>query len=84
MMYSGEQAIEIVKVRHVSLDAGHISSDHLDRRGQLGLTALRDEDVGAFAHKPLRRGKANTAIATRNERDFSFKLSHVTSPLEFV
>src|SRR5215468_1111580 len=73
----GEQAIEIVKVRHVSLDAGHISPDLLHRRGQLGLTAPRDEDVGAFAHKPLRRGKANAAIATRNERDFSFKLAHV-------
>jgi hypothetical protein len=31
----------------------------------------------AFAHKLLRRGKANAAIATSNERNFSFKLTHV-------
>src|SRR5262249_47141367 len=76
----GEQAIEIVKVRHVSLDAGHISPDLLHRRSQLGLTAPRDEDVGAFAHKPLRRGKANATVATSNECNFSFKLPNFFSP----
>jgi len=36
-----------------------------------------DEDVGAFAHEPFRRGKANAAIATRNERDFRSSLPNV-------
>src|SRR5262245_28942580 len=73
----GEEAIEVAEVTHVSLDAGHIASDLLDRRRRLGLTAPGDEDVGAFLHELLRRGQANAAIATRNECDFSFKLAHV-------
>src|SRR5262245_45156526 len=72
-----EEAIQIAQVRHVSLDAGHIAADLLYRPSQLRLTAPRDEDVGAFVHKLLRRGKANTAIATRNEGNFSFQLVHI-------
>src|SRR5882757_47181 len=72
-----EQAIKVAKVRHVSLYAGYISSDLLYRRGQFGITTPRDEDMRAFAHKPLRRRKANAAIATGNECDFSLKPVHV-------
>src|SRR4029077_12223272 len=54
-----EEAIEIVKVRHVSLDAGDISSDLFYRPSQLGLAAPGDEDVGALADKLLCRRKAN-------------------------
>src|SRR5207245_891725 len=72
-----EEAIKIAQVRHVSLYAGYISADLLDRRRQLRLTAPRDEDVCAFVHKSLRRGEADAAVATRNEGNFSFKLTHV-------
>src|SRR5262249_37391982 len=64
-------------VRHVSLDAGHIASDLLDRGRRLGLTAPGDEDVGAFLHEPLRRRETDAAVATRDECDFSFKFAHV-------
>src|SRR5258708_20455126 len=72
-----EQAIKIAKVVHVSLYARYISSDLLDRRCQLRVTARRYEDVRAFAHKLPRRRKANAAIAARNEGNFSFKLAHL-------
>ena len=65
------------KNRHVALYAGYISSDLLYRRSQLRITAPRYEDVRAFVHKLLRRRKADAAIATRNECNFSFKLTHV-------
>jgi hypothetical protein len=71
-----EQAIEIAKVRHVSLHAGYVSSDLLDRRGQLSIAASRDEDVRAFLHKLLRRRKADAAIAAGDECNFSFELAH--------
>ena len=71
-----EQAIKIAKVRHVSSYAGHIVSDLLYRRSQLWITAPCYEDVRAFVHKLLRRRKANAAIATSNECNFSFKLTH--------
>src|SRR5262245_53060062 len=72
-----EETIKIAEVRHVSLDAGHISSDLLDRRSQLRLTAPRDEDVRAFMHKLLRGRQANAAAAASNNCDFSLKLTHV-------
>src|SRR6266478_127503 len=76
-----ELAIKIGEVRHVSLYAGYISSDLLNRRSQLRISTPRDEDVRAFVHKLLCRRKANAAITTSNECDFSFKLAHVFSPL---
>jgi hypothetical protein len=72
-----EEAIKIGKIRYISLHARDISSDFFYRPSQLRLTAARYEDVRAFVHKLLRRGKANAAIATGNERNFSFKLVHV-------
>ncbi len=72
-----EEAIKIAKVRHVSLYAGHISSDFLDRRSQFRITAPGYEDVRAFFHKLLRRRKTDAAIAASNERDLSFKLTLV-------
>jgi hypothetical protein len=73
----GKEAIQIVKVRHVSLHAGYISFNLLYRRRQLRRTASRDKNVRAFIYELLRRGKAKAAIATGNERDFSFKFVHV-------
>src|SRR5262249_184650 len=72
-----EEAIEAAELRPVSLDANHISPDLLHRRGQLGLTAPGDEDVGAFLHELLRRRETDAAVATRDECNFSFKLAHV-------
>jgi molybdate transport system ATP-binding protein len=65
------------KVRHVSLYASYISSDLLYRRSQLRFTAPHYEDVRAFVHKLLCGRKANAAIATGNQCNFSFKLVHV-------
>src|SRR5215472_3837517 len=73
----GNQAIEIVKVRHISSDGGDVAPDLLDRRRQLGLTPARDEHVGAFVHELLRRREANAAIAASYECNFSFELTHV-------
>src|SRR5262249_34928728 len=58
-------------------DGGDVAPDLLDRRGQLGLTASRDEDVGAFVHEPLRRRQADAAAAARHESGFPFELGHV-------
>src|SRR5437016_2620367 len=73
-----EEPIKIAKVRRVPLYGGYIFSDLLYRRSQLLLTAPRYEDVRALVHKLLRRRKANAAIATGNECNFSFKLTHVS------
>src|SRR5262245_41482595 len=41
------------------------------------VTASSYKNVRAFVDKLFRRGKANAAIAASNERDFSFKLTHI-------
>src|SRR6267142_338053 len=71
-----EQAIEIGRVRHVSLHAGDISAERFHRRGQLGLAPPRDVDVGAFVHELLRGREADAATATGDERDFPVELAH--------
>src|SRR5262249_24080021 len=72
-----EQAIEIVKVRHISSDGGDVAPDLLDRHRQLGLTPARDEHVGTFVHELLRGREANAVIAASNECNFSFELTYV-------
>ena len=72
-----EEAIKIAQVRHVAVDAGDMAADLLDRCSSLWTTAPRDEDIRAFVHKLLRRRQANTAIATRDEGNFSFQLPHI-------
>src|SRR5262249_10462168 len=76
----GEQAIEIVKVRHISSDGGDVAPDLLDRRRQLGLTPAGDEAVGRFVDELPGRRQANATITTGNECNFSFDLAHVSSP----
>jgi hypothetical protein len=71
-----EEAIEIVKVRHVSLYAGDISSDLFYRPSQLRLAAPRDEDVRALVHKLLCRRKANAGTAAGNQCNLSRKPAH--------
>src|SRR5499427_6383811 len=79
----GEQAIEIVKVRHISSDGGDVAPDLLDRRRQLELTPACDKDVGAFVDELLGRRQTNATITTGNECNFSFELAHVSSPLSY-
>src|SRR5262249_50318305 len=77
LLHCLEQAVEVCEVRDVALNSGDGLADLLDGGVKLTLAAARDEDVRAFAHKLLRRREANAAIATSNECNFSFELTHV-------
>jgi hypothetical protein len=70
-----EEAIKI-GVCHVFLHARHVLPDLLHRRSQLRLAASRNENVRAFVDETLRGRKTNPAIASGDECDFSFKLTH--------
>src|SRR5712691_266301 len=72
-----EEAVEIAKVRHVAVYAGHVASDLLYCRLQLRITASRYEDGGALRDERLRGGQANAARATRDECGLSFQLAHI-------
>jgi hypothetical protein len=77
LLDSREETIEIAEVRYVSLDAGNVLPDLLCRSSHLRITASRDENVRAFVHEALRRRKANAAVRTRDERNFSVELTHL-------
>ena len=70
-----EEPIEIVEVRHVSLNRGNIFSHLLDRRVQFRLTTSGDEDVGTLIYKPLRCGKADATVAVGDKRNLSIELT---------
>src|SRR5262245_11448673 len=71
-----EQAIEIAEIRHVSLHAGDIAPDVLNRGGQLSIAAPGYKDVDSFVHGLLRARQADAAIAAGDERNLSFELAH--------
>jgi hypothetical protein len=70
-----EELIEIVEVRHISLNGGNIFSDLFDRRIQFRLTTPSDKDVRTLIYKPLPCGKADAAVATGDKRNLSLKLT---------
>jgi hypothetical protein len=70
-----EQAIEVVKVRHVSLKTGGISTDLLDCRRQLRLTAPGDEDGGAFVRELSCGRETNAAVPAGDQGDLSLQLA---------
>ena len=72
-----EEPIEIVEVRHVSLNRGNTFSHLLDRRVQFRLTTPGDEDLGTLIYKPLRRGKADAIVATGEKRNLSIELTEL-------
>src|SRR5580698_2389401 len=72
----GVQSIEILQLTDVPLHCGHISSDQFHRRIELGPAPPGNKNVCALCHKPFSRGKPEPTIASRNNRDLSFKLPH--------
>ena len=48
-----EQAVEVVEISRVTLDAGHVPADQLDGLIELLLPPTRDENVGALFNEAL-------------------------------
>ncbi len=71
-----KESVEIGKAGDIALYAGHVSADFLCSRGQLPITASRDEDIGAFVHEPLRGSETYSRGASGNHRHFSLQLAH--------
>jgi hypothetical protein len=65
------QAIEIGQVGDVAPNAGDIAADFPDGLFQFLLAAARNENVGSFRDKLLRRGEAEAAGSARDKGYFS-------------
>jgi hypothetical protein len=59
--YLSIKTIEIGQIGDVATNAGDIAADFPDGLFQLFLAAPRNEDIGAFRDKQLRRGEAEAA-----------------------
>src|ERR1035438_5372967 len=80
LFHDGIEPVQIFQARHVAHDRRKVFLDEGCRPLQLFLLSPSDHDVRTFFHEALGCGKANTARSTRDDRNFSFKLSHNYSP----
>src|SRR6201993_4406167 len=71
-----EQTVEVVEIGGVAAHAGHVSANQLDRLIELLLPPTRDENVGAFFDEAFGASQRHAARSTRDDCNFSFKLSH--------
>jgi len=71
-----EQAVEVVEIRRVTTHAGHVPANQLDGLIELPLLPTRDENVGALFNEELSARQRHAARSTRDDCNFSFKLSH--------
>src|ERR1700746_3478718 len=65
------QAVQVVEIGNVPLDASHISADFGHGLIQFRLAAARNEDVGSFFHEALGGSKSDTGAAPGDDGDFS-------------
>src|SRR6266700_5451996 len=71
-----EQTVEVVEMGRVAAHAGHVPANQLDGHIELLLPPTRDENVGALFNEPLGARQRQAARSTRDNCNFSFKLSH--------
>src|SRR3984885_7056300 len=70
------QAVQVVQVGGVALDAGDVAADLLDGRLQGVLAAAGDEDVRSLVGEQLRAGQRHAGGAAGDDRYLAVKLSH--------
>ena len=71
-----EQTVEVVEIGRVAAHAGHVPANQLDGLIERLLPPARDENVSAFFNEPLGALQRQAARSTRDDCNFSFKLSH--------
>ena len=72
------QTVEIREASGVSLHAGDVPADFLDRLVELLLAPAGDEDVRAFFDEELRRCQGHAGCRSGDDRNLAFQLSHVS------
>src|SRR5579863_5999935 len=71
-----EQAVEVVEIGRVTAHADYVPANQLDGFIELLLLPTGDENVGALFNEELGAGQRHAARSTRDDCNFSFKLSH--------
>ena len=71
-----EQTVEVVEIGRVAAHAGHVPANQFDGLIERLLPPARDENVGALFNEPLGARQRPAARSTRDDCNFSFKLSH--------
>ena len=76
----GVERVEIGELRHVALHADRAMADRGDGRVELGLAAAGHDHLRALGGEELRRRQSDSAIAARDDGDFSRKACPYRSP----
>src|ERR1700759_4001325 len=71
-----EQTVEVVEIGRVAADASYVPANQLDGFVERLLPPARDEDIGAFFNKQPGARQRHAARSTRDDGNFTFKLSH--------
>src|SRR6202021_466143 len=71
-----EQTVEVVEIGRVAAHAGYVPANQLDGLIERLLPPARDENVGTFFNEALGALQRQAARSTRDDCNFSFKLSH--------
>ena len=71
-----EQAVEIVEIGRVALDAGYVAANLLDGLIERLLLTARHENVCPFFHEQLGACQRHAVGSARDHCNFAFKLSH--------
>jgi hypothetical protein len=71
-----EQTVEVVEIGRVAAHAGHVPANQPDGLVERLLPPARDENVGAFFNEPPGARQHHAARSTRDDCNFTFKLSH--------
>jgi hypothetical protein len=72
-----KEAVQVLQIRHVTLNGAYVRTDLFDGLVEFGLIAAGDEDVGSFADEVFRRGETDAAVAAGNQCNFSVKFLHI-------
>ena len=70
ILYSSEQAVQIIEVRHISVDARRLFAELGNSCIQRFLVAYGDHHLGTIFNEPVGGGQSNSGAATGNDCDF--------------
>src|SRR5579872_3322458 len=78
-LHDVEQPVQVVEIGRVTLDAGYIPADYFDGLVDLLLLPACNKNVSTLLHEELGACQRHAARPTRDDGNFSFKLSHIDS-----
>jgi hypothetical protein len=81
LLNCGEQAIEVCKIRGITLNTCDVFTNFFDCGIQFSLAMTYDEDIRTFSYKTLRSGKTHATGTVGDNSDFSSSFCMMMNPV---